>query len=356
MCVSPTDFSCFSLRPGKKRFFSCLSLISIVNSRYTAILHSVRHGHMPSRRIALFLIGLFVNLIGSRGYITKTTISGWSRSNRAYFAQTRNDEISVLITGCTGSLGTNLHKRLKAFTSQVYGTFRSHQKLAQIFPSDHSFFLHMDLLKMEIIDNLPHHLPQASRRILINNAGVCLEGSTREALRKSLQVNFFAPISLIERSLSHPHPSTDIINVSSGDGEQQFLNSDIVSGLNVCSSIEDLKAYAGRLIESFDDSLEYAHGLTPMYSLSKAFLNKATKLIHHDLEIRGESQQRRIVAVCPGNFLSVMTSEDELTDSEQVAFMLPVEEAVERMFPVILNYNKKYPGGYFYRYGERIDW
>lgn len=309
---------------------------------------------MPSRRIVvLYLIVLLFNLIGSRGYLSKTTVSGWSRSKRAYFAQT-NDEISVLVTGCTGSLGTNLYKRLKTLTSQVYGTFRSHQKLG--FPSDHTFFLQVDLLKTETIYNLPHHLPQASRRILINNAGVCLEGSTREALRKSLQVNFFAPVSLIERSLSHPHPSTDIINVSSGDGEQQFLNSEIISSLNSCSSIEDLKANAGRLIERFDDSFEYAYGLTPMYSLSKAFLNKATQLVHRDLEIRGESKQTRIVAVCPGNFQSVMTSEDELNDSEQATFMLPVEEAVERMLPVILDYNKKYPGGYFYRYGERIDW
>lgn len=76
------------------------------------------------------------------------------------------------------------------------------------------------------------------RLILINNAGVCLEGNTQDVLLESLTVNCLSPVSICELLISKFQARDDagddgkggqltIINVSSGEGELLFLHSDI---------------------------------------------------------------------------------------------------------------------------------
>lgn len=71
--------------------------------------------------------------------------------------------------------------------------------------------------------------------VLINNAGVCLEGNTRNILQESLDVNCLSPIYLSElliKEFSSPShlmngDQLTIINISSGDGELVYLHTDI---------------------------------------------------------------------------------------------------------------------------------
>jgi short-subunit dehydrogenase len=68
------------------------------------------------------------------------------------------------------------------------------------------------------------------RLILINNAGVCLEGNSQEFLEESLTVNCLSPAKLndILTALTvRENIELTIVNVSSGEGELVFLASDI---------------------------------------------------------------------------------------------------------------------------------
>jgi short-subunit dehydrogenase len=68
------------------------------------------------------------------------------------------------------------------------------------------------------------------RLILINNAGVCLDGNSQEFLEESLTVNCVSPAKLndILTTLTvRENIELTIVNVSSGEGELVFLASDI---------------------------------------------------------------------------------------------------------------------------------
>jgi short-subunit dehydrogenase involved in D-alanine esterification of teichoic acids len=67
------------------------------------------------------------------------------------------------------------------------------------------------------------------RLIVINNAGVCLEGNTRSILQETLQVNCLFPAFLSEAFINRIDAEKEliVINVSSGDGELSYLHSDI---------------------------------------------------------------------------------------------------------------------------------
>ena len=57
---------------------------------------------------------------------------------------------------------------------------------------------------------------------------------------------------------------------------------------------------------------EYAFGETPLYSFSKAVFTTATKILSRDVAGR---EGRRVVAMCPGNVLSQMSTEEEKTSA-----------------------------------------
>jgi short-subunit dehydrogenase len=67
------------------------------------------------------------------------------------------------------------------------------------------------------------------RLIIINNAGVCLEGNTASILQETLQVNCLFPAALSDAFISRVDAGKELIvvNVSSGDGELSYLHSDI---------------------------------------------------------------------------------------------------------------------------------
>ena len=76
--------------------------------------------------------------------------------------------------------------------------------------------------------------------ILINNAGVCLEGNSRNILQESLDVNCLSPAFICElliQEFSNPIRVMNgdqliLINVSSGDGELAYLQTDLAKNIS----------------------------------------------------------------------------------------------------------------------------
>lgn len=98
---------------------------------------------------------------------------------------------------------------------------------------------------------------------------------------------------------------------------------------------------------TFDQEREYAFGPTPMYSVSKAFLNVGTKLLQSAYE---KNKRSRVIAVCPGNFLSPMSTAEETLDA------ICVGQAASSIISLVDKpWNSVLKGG-FYRYQEPISW
>jgi len=255
--------------------------------------------------------------------------------------------------------------------------------------------LHLDFLTDESSSSIRDSRNSLANEplLLLNNAAVCLQGASAETLCRSLRINTLAPLLLAEHVLSarakaHSAASaTTIINISSGDGELQMLHPLLQTQLSSLSSMRELHEYISSFLaaaeadaakhlsssanlswlpRSNDDAcsdidkksnseIELAYGETPCYSLSKALLNVGTRLLQQEWNERHTSSNNinnnnnnvRIVSVCPGDFVSPMSTQDELAR----AGILDAQEAARE----VLKHMDRYEGGSFYRFGQRID-
>lgn len=263
----------------------------------------------------------------------------------------------VTIVGGTGTIGQKVVEVFRKYPRLV--TYRSGKELS-VSRWLHSSMInaegHIDCVKLDLrevdesaLSTSPLWSQSLSdeQNILINVAGVCLSGSTADVIHASLAVNAIKPIALTKSAIL-VHERLTVINVSSGEGELAFLNSEVIHELNKISSSAELDAYASLLQSTYNPAFEYAHGPTPMYSLSKAILNKSTQLLHEEHGCATGSNIR-ILACCPGNVASPMSTEEELKDT------VTAEYAADH----ILKYATEpgnYPGGRFYRHGKEINW
>lgn len=137
-------------------------------------------------------------------------------------------------------LGRNLSRKIPAV--KVFPTYRNAGKLNQAglqLTTDGSteFAANVIPLIINILDTSNDFTALQSivaastyqRLIIINNAGVCLEGNTPSILQETLQVNCLFPASLSDAFISRIDAEKELIvvNVSSGDGEISYLHSDI---------------------------------------------------------------------------------------------------------------------------------
>lgn len=125
---------------------------------------------------------------------------------------------------------------------EVYPTYRNAGKLNQaglqqktdgsrIFPVNVSpmFINILDLSNdLEAIRSVVS-AKKYEQLVIINNAGVCLEGNSHSILQETLQVNCLFPARLIETFYNGMDAGKKlvVINVSSGDGELSYLHRDI---------------------------------------------------------------------------------------------------------------------------------
>lgn len=270
------------------------------------------------------------------------------------------NRFNVYVIGGSGVLGTALLQQACSIPrTNVFAGVRTESKVAEVkaVVNVHEksrltpFLLKFWDSKQSVGLTLPHlsHLSRVDHIILINNAGVCLEGRDLATMTKSLEVNTILPMittqTIALQSHRHPLKQYTVINISSGDGERLYLNSNLAAALDKISSVGQLKSFISDvLLDQFRPSTEYAFGPTPFYSVSKALLNKATELCH------AESQSNmRVISCCPGNFASPMSQSHEL------ATAINPNTAASYIMQVALEIGK-YPGGKFYRYGKEIPW
>ena len=90
-----------------------------------------------------------------------------------------------------------------------------------------------------------------------------------------------------------------------------------------------------------------------MYSVSKACLNVSTKLLQTELDstidsLENREKNQRILAICPGNFESQMSTTDERASS------VCVDEAARSVIDLFTRPWSSVTPGHLYRNGQMI--
>lgn len=132
----------------------------------------------------------------------------------------------VLITGASDGIGAACAKAFRARGARLFLTGRSEEKLLRV-AEPHEAFLPGDLtqpaFRQQLMDNCIHRFGRID--ILVNNAGVGLYEPAYRAstdwARYLFELNFFAPLDLIQRATSvmRQRGQGMIVNVSSLAGK-----------------------------------------------------------------------------------------------------------------------------------------
>ena len=353
-----------------------------------------------------FLVAL-VRLIHKLPSVT-TTVSSTSSSS--------SSSSSVTILGGTSTIGKSIISLFCDKNYKVYASYRSKHKaqsllqalsaakiknkpslfeyhfnemnynysnITTIHDYDNSHSGDNDSLTNDLIPPGFGACSPYKHNILINSVGVCLYGTSLAVMIESMNVNYLQPKILVDRLIdTYLHDDRydcnqlTVINISSGDGERCYLHSTIAQALDNINDLQSLDDYVAKLFHNHDTNskscIEYAYGDTPMYSLSKAILNKYTELKH--LQVMDfitssssssssslasssssssttltspssttrtmylsstsrlvHSDRIRIFSYCPGNIDSPMSTAEELLSA------VPVEEAVRYLYEIAID-------------------
>jgi len=313
---------------------------------------------------------------------------------------------SVTILGGTSTIGQSIVSLFCSKNYKVYASYRYKHK-AQIllnslsiskisnkprlfeyhFDNNHSATYHnygYGDSTVAMHDLIPPGFGSCSpykHNILINTVGVCLHGTTLTTMIESLDINYIQPKKVVDSLIDiylhddrYKSNQLTIINISSGDGERCYLHSSIAQALDDINDLHSLDKYVNELIYNhghhINSCVEYAYGDTPMYSLSKALLNKYTELKHLEVVTAMmtisssvslsnsstssstssssssspsslallsttapsfRSNRIRIFSFCPGNIDSPMSTTEELLT------IVPVEVAVHYLYEIAVD-------------------
>ena len=136
--------------------------------------------------------------------------------------------------------------------------------------------------------------------VLVNNAGVALDGFDAQVVLDTLAVNFLGAMHLTDTLLPKMRRGARVVNVSSGMGELSCLGPRLRERF---ASPELTRDELVTLVESFERDVESGaheeHGWpSSAYRVSKAALNALTRVLARELE--GDPRRVRVNAACPG--------------------------------------------------------
>jgi carbonyl reductase 1 len=134
--------------------------------------------------------------------------------------------------------------------------------------------------------------------VLVNNAGISMNGFDGEVARRTLDVNFFGAMRVTDALMPRIPDSGNIVMVSSGLGELSCVSPPLRAAL---LSPEITPDELTRLMRSFVQDVERGNHTqagwpSSAYSVSKAGMNTLVRILARDLAAR----RIRVNAVSPG--------------------------------------------------------
>jgi carbonyl reductase 1 len=213
----------------------------------------------------------------------------------------KNDARTALVTGANRGLGLETVRELARRNLAVILTARD-EKLgtaaAQGIPG--ARFRRLDVSDPASIASLARSLQEEGLKldVLVNNAGITMEGFDERVARGTLDTNFYGPLHLTEALLPLILDGGTIVMVSSGLGELSNLSPNLRKRF---SDPNLTQTGLLELVESFVDAVRRGRHSqegwpTSAYGISKAALNALVRITAPRLAARSV----KINAVCPG--------------------------------------------------------
>ena len=230
----------------------------------------------------------------------------------------------AIVTGGNRGIGLEVCRQLAGADVQVLLTARNDaagtDAAGTLKAEGHSVaFGHLNLSDPGSIAEFAEQFPPEDSRIdiLINNAGVALEGFNANVVKQTLAVNFFGALRLTDALLPGMSPTGRIVMVSSGMGALSCLSSGKQAEfLDPALNRERLTVLAEEFLSAVIRGDYRSKGWPgSAYNVSKVLLNAYTRILAGELA----GSQRRVNAVCPGWVRTRMGGSSAPTSVEQAA-------------------------------------
>lgn len=207
---------------------------------------------------------------------------------------------TVLVTGANQGIGLETCRQMKERGYAVILTSRD-ERAGQAAAKELGVeYRHLDVTSEADIAALADGLKREGRKldVLINNAGISMDGFNDRVVKGTLSVNFFGALHVTEALLPLIPNDGSIVFVSSGMGELHAYSPDIRARFS------DPKLTRDQLVALVN---EFAAGVaagnhekrgwpSSAYRVSKAALNALARVMSLDLAPR----RIQVNAVCPG--------------------------------------------------------
>jgi carbonyl reductase 1 len=204
----------------------------------------------------------------------------------------------ALVTGANRGIGCEVVRQLAAAGIDAIGTSRDVAAGQAVARKLGVRFVTLDVTQQASIDALPEHL--SGLDILINNAGISMQGFDSSVARHTLDVNFFGALRLTERLLPTVRPGGRIVMVSSGLGAAGALAPALRSRfLDPMLTRDELVELMESFVRDVAAGVHTAKGWpSSAYRVSKVGLNALVRVLAR--ELRDDPRRILVNAGSPG--------------------------------------------------------
>jgi NAD(P)-dependent dehydrogenase (short-subunit alcohol dehydrogenase family) len=250
---------------------------------------------------------------------------------------------TALVTGANRGIGLEVARQLQDGGFEVLATARNWEASVKDVGSER---LGLDVTSDASVRALRERLAGRSLDVLVNNAGVALDGFDEQVAARTIDTNVLGVVRVTEALLPLMRQHGRIVMVSSGAGELAGIGEPVQGELERLElGEEELMA----MMRSFPE--EVARGVhgkrgwpSSAYRVSKAGLNAYTRLLARRLQ--DDPRALLVNAVCPGWVRTDMGGKN--------ATRSPEEGAKSVVWAALLGPDG--PRGGFFRDGHAIDW